>query len=273
MTLLERRPLGTTGMLVSVLGLGTVKFGRNTGLKYPRPFTIPDDAEAGRLLDQAAELGINLLDTAPAYGDAEQRLGRLLAGGDRRRDDWVIVTKTGEIHANGVSRFDFTPEHTRASVMRSLERLDTDRIDCVLVHSDGDDLEILREQGTLDVLADLKQAGVLRAFGMSTRTLAGGLAAVAHCDLVMVTLNRDQVDDLPVVAAAHRRGCGVLVKKPLASGHLGADAGETLRWVTSRRGVSSAVIGTIDPGHLIANVAAIEDDRPPPWKLSPSPPS
>lgn len=259
---LERRSLGTTGMRVSVLGLGTVKFGRDTGLKYPRPFTIPDDADAGRLLDQAAELGINLLDTAPAYGDAEQRLGWLLAGGNRRRDDWVIVTKTGEIHDDGVSRFDFTPEHTRSSVMRSLERLDTDRIDCVLVHSDGDDLAILREQGTLDVLADLKQAGVIRAFGMSTKTLAGGLAAVAHCDLVMVTLNRDQVDDLPVVAAAHRRGCGVLVKKPLASGRFGDNAGETLRWVTSRRGVSSAVIGTIDPSHLIANIGAVEEPSP-----------
>lgn len=260
--MLTRRPLGTTGLEVSVLGLGTVKLGRDTDVKYPEPFTIPDDAAAARLLDAARDLGINLLDTAPAYGDAEARLGRLLGS---RRDDWVIVTKTGEEYAQGRSRFDFTPEHTRASVMRSLERLAVEHIDCVLVHSSGDDLAILREYGTLDVLADLKAAGVIRSFGVSTKTLEGGLAAVAHADVVMVTLNMDQAGELPVVAAARHRGCGVLVKKALGSGHLagpGNGAADQLRWVVSRPGVGCAVVGSIDPAHLAANVAALERLHP-----------
>jgi aryl-alcohol dehydrogenase-like predicted oxidoreductase len=224
-----RRPLGDTGIEVSVLGLGTVKLGREQGLKYPLPFTIPDDADASRLLAMARELGINLLDTAPAYGHAEQRLGTLLRG---QRQDWVIVTKTGEGFENGVSSFDFSPEHTRASVMRSLARLDTDWLDCVLVHSSGDDLGILREQGALDVLQDLKDEGVIRTYGISTKTLAGGLTALAHCDVVMLTLNMDRAEELPVVAAAHRRGRGILVKK-------------------------AAVVGTIDPEHLRANAEAV----------------
>lgn len=253
--MLPHRPLGTSGIEVSVLGLGTVKLGRDTGVNYPAPFTIPDDATAARLLDTARDLGINLLDTAPAYGDAERRLGRLLAG---RRDDWVIVTKTGEEYADGHSTFDFTPEHTRASVMRSLERLDVDHLDCVLVHSDGDDLAIVREYGTLDVLADLKAAGAIRAYGVSTKTLEGGLATVAHADVVMITLNMDAPGELPVAAAARHRGRGVLVKKALGSGHLGAEAARQLRWVVSRPGVSAAVVGTIDPEHLAANVAALE---------------
>jgi aryl-alcohol dehydrogenase-like predicted oxidoreductase len=255
--MLPRRPLGTTGLEVSVLGLGTVKLGRDTDVKYPAPFTIPDDDAAARLLDAARDLGINLIDTAPAYGDAERRLGGLLAG---RRDDWVIVTKTGERYADGRSTFDFTPEHTRASVMRSLERLDTDHLDCVLVHSDGDDLAIIREYGTLDVLADLKAAGAIRAYGVSTKTLEGGLATVAHADVVMITLNMDAPEVLPVASAARHRGRGVLVKKALGSGHLGAGAADQLRWVVSRPGVTSAVVGTIDADHLAANAAALAAD-------------
>ena len=80
---------------MSVLGLGTVKLGRNAGLKYPAPFELPSDAEAMALLDACAEVGVNLLDTAPAYGSSEERLGAMLRErGDR--DDWVISTKVGE---------------------------------------------------------------------------------------------------------------------------------------------------------------------------------
>ena len=63
---MELRPLGATGLAVSPLGLGTVKFGRNAGVKYPRPFDLPSDQQALTLLETAWELGINLLDTAPA---------------------------------------------------------------------------------------------------------------------------------------------------------------------------------------------------------------
>lgn len=68
------RPLGDTGLAVSPLGLGTVKFGRDQGVKYPSGFTIPDDREAADLLALARDLGINLIDTAPAYGRSEERL-------------------------------------------------------------------------------------------------------------------------------------------------------------------------------------------------------
>ena len=52
------RPLGNTGMEVSALGLGTVKLGRDQGIKYPQPFTIPDQRSARALLAEARELGI-----------------------------------------------------------------------------------------------------------------------------------------------------------------------------------------------------------------------
>ena len=116
MKALERRSLGQTGIVVSCVGLGTVKIGRNLGVKYPESFEIPDNNQVQRLLEEASELGINLLDTAPAYGESEERLGQLL----RNRDQWVLCTKVGEEFDQGVSSFDFSSSHVRSSVERSL---------------------------------------------------------------------------------------------------------------------------------------------------------
>ena len=77
---MELRPLGSTGIKVSPLGLGTVKLGRDQQVKYPSSFRIPDDDAVRDLFALTRELGINLVDTAPAYGNSEQRLGKLLPG-------------------------------------------------------------------------------------------------------------------------------------------------------------------------------------------------
>lgn len=190
------RPLGSTGLSVSPLGLGTVKLGRDQGVKYPNGFTIPDDQQALQLLGLARELGINLLDTAPAYGSSEQRLGPLLRG---QRQDWVIVSKVGEEFDNGLSHFDFSAAHTRRSVERSLKRLETDYIDLVLVHSNGDDLSILREEGVYETLAELKQAGLIRGFGFSGKTVEGGLLALERGDCAMVTYNLGEQQERAVL--------------------------------------------------------------------------
>lgn len=252
------RPLGSTGLSVSALGLGTVKLGRNEALRYPRAFTLPDDASARALLDSAREHGINLLDTAPAYGSSETRLGKLLKG---QRQHWVICSKVGENFDARGSRFDFSPEHARASVHASLQRLATDVIDIVLVHSDGNDLDIIERRGTLQALAALKREGLLRAYGISTKTLEGGLRAAACCDVVMLTLNLESRAEAAVAEACGQLGTGALVKKPLASGHLPAGKEQhflrdSMRLVLGQRGVSAAVTGTLSPQHLHSNVAA-----------------
>src|SRR6516225_4981960 len=122
---------------VSRLGLGTVKFGRNEKVNYPGGggFALPSDAEIETLLELALECGINLIDTAPAYGTAEERLGKALRA---RRQAFFLVTKTGEEFSAGQSEYRFTAAHTRMSVERSLRRLDTDFLDCVLVHCSRD---------------------------------------------------------------------------------------------------------------------------------------
>lgn len=256
------RPLGRTGLRVSALGLGTVKLGRDQAVKYPRQFTLPDERSAANLLARARELGINLLDTAPAYGSSEERLGRLLSG---QRGDWIICSKVGEEFEQGRSRFDFSPAHTRASVRRSLRRLHTDVLDIVLVHSNGDDLQIIEQLGTLETLAELKKEGLLRAFGISTKTVAGGVTAAQCCDVVMLTYSPSRQEELPVLDACLENNCGALVKKALDSGYLTpADQGgavgnpvlASMNLVLGHPGTGAAVVGTINPLHLQANVEA-----------------
>ena len=253
------RSLGSTGFKVSPLGLGTVKLGRDQGVKYPTGFTIPGDDEARLLLAQARELGINLIDTAPAYGCSEERLGPLLRG---QRDEWVIVSKVGEEFENGQSRFDFSAAHTRLSVERSLRRLETDRIELVLVHSDGNDLEILEQQEVYQTLAALKQEGKILGFGLSGKTAAGGLKALQEGDCAMVTFNLNEQTERPVLDYAAEHGKAILVKKALASGHVclapGVDAVQaSFELLFAHPGVSSAIVGTINPLHLAHNVATV----------------
>jgi aryl-alcohol dehydrogenase-like predicted oxidoreductase len=241
-------------MTVSILGLGTVKLGRREGVRYPAPFELPSDAEAARLLDTARELGFNLIDTAPAYGTSEARLGRLLLD---RRNDWLLCTKVGENFANGTSTYDFSPEHVQASVKNSLQSLHTDRLDIVLIHSDGNDLDILNGLGTLDCLKELKARGWIRAVGISHKTIAGAERALAlDCDVIMATLNLAEQSEVDLIARAGAAGCGVLVKKAMASGHSGTDS---LRFAAAAEGVSSVVIGTINPEHLRENAAVVAD--------------
>lgn len=255
---MELRPLGRTGLLVSPLGLGTTKFGRTEGVKYPTGYELPDDDRIRTLLEIATEAGVNLIDTAPAYGEAEARIGALLPDPDR----WVVVTKAGEEFVDGRSRHDFSPQAIQASVERSRQRLRRDVIDVVLLHSDGDDVNVLGHSGAIDALAELKIAGRIRAFGASVKTVSGGLQAAAMCDVVMVSLSPDFRSLVPVVEAAARAGKGVLVKKPLESGHH-PDPAAALAALAGEPGVSSVIVGTIDPAHLRANCAAIlAPDRP-----------
>ncbi|MEB0007780.1 aldo/keto reductase [Pseudomonas sp. RTB3] len=251
------RPLGSTGLRVSPLGLGTVKLGRDQGVKYPNGFTIPDDREAQMLLKLARDLGINLIDTAPAYGTSEERLGPLLRG---QRQEWVIVSKVGEEFEGGQSRHDFSAEHTRLSVERSLKRLETDFIDLVLVHSDGNDLAVLNDSGVYQALAELKQQGKIRGYGFSGKTVEGGLLALREGDCAMVTYNLNEQSEKPVLDYAASHGKAILVKKALASGHVCLSPGvdpvqASFELLFAHPGVASAIVGSINPLHLAHNVA------------------
>jgi len=252
----QRKEIANTGVSVSPLGLGTVKFGRNTSVNYPEKFQIPDDQQIHNLLAQAWELGINLLDTAPAYGNSEQRLGELLK---QQAQEWIIATKVGETFnpATGESHYNFTPEFITTSIHQSLKNLQRDVLDIVLVHSDGND-KIIIENGALETLAELKQQGLIRAIGMSTKTVEGGLLALQHSDLAMVMHNLEYQQEQAVLDQAALDNKGIFIKKALASGHLTTDSvQENFNLIYSNKAVSSVIIGTINPKHLADNVSKV----------------
>jgi len=250
---MELRALGKTGLRVSPIGLGTTKLGRTEQLKYPGSFELPSDAQITRLLETARGFGVNLIDTAPAYGTSEERLGGLLA----KRDDWVIVTKAGEEFRDGRSHFDFSPAAIRSSVERSLGRLRTDWLDVVLVHTSDDDASVVRDSAALDTLCELREAGMIRAIGASTKSVEAGLLALERSNVVMLALNSDDQSQVPVIEAAREAGVGVLIKKPLRSGH-DANPSQALADAVRVPGVASVIVGTIDAGHCADNCRTVE---------------
>ena len=257
--MVPKRTIGSTGIEVSAIGLGTVKIGRNQGVKYPEAFDLPSDDAVVALFELARELGINLIDTAPAYGVSEERVGQLLPG---PREDWVLSTKLGEEFENGESFFDFSADHAKRSIERSLERLRTDRLDVVLIHSDGNDVANLECPGLLDVLASYKSEGVIRSYGLSSKSVQGGVRAIElGCDLVMTMYNPWYTDEREVLEVAEQQGASVFIKKAFASGHFGKGQGDpvaqALNYILERPSVASVILGTINPGHLRQNCEAV----------------
>jgi aryl-alcohol dehydrogenase-like predicted oxidoreductase len=244
-----RRQLGRSGIEVSPLGFGAFKIGRNEGIKYEQGYELPDAAAVQRLIDGVLELGINLIDTAPAYGVSEERIGVALDG---RRREVVLSTKVGEQFDAGVSRYDFSPEAVDASLERSLRRLRTDAVDIVFVHASRDDLAILDETDIVETLQAAKQRGLTRLIGWSGKTVAAEQRALAWADALMVEYHVDDTSHAEILDAAHARGVAVIIKKGLASGRL--SPAQAIPFVLAHPGVSSLVVGGLSLDHLRDNV-------------------
>ncbi len=248
------RPLGKTEIQISPLGLGTVKFGRNEKVKYPTAFDLPNEDALAELLALAKSLGINLLDTAPAYGLSEQRLGWLLQG---QRKDWVIVGKAGEHFADGVSTYDFSPDAVRRQVEQSLHALQTDYIDVLLLHATDGDEALCRDDALLKTLAQLKSEKLVRAAGLSAKSAAAGEAGAGIFDVMMLSYSPDWRGEEAAIATAAQHDCGVLLKKIFNSGHAvhgnEDNVTKTFEFIFANPGVHGAIVGTINPANLRGN--------------------
>lgn len=132
----------------------------------------------------------------------------------------------------------------------------------VLVHSDGNDLDIINNEAVCDTLQELKYRGLVKAVGMSTKTVEGGIWCVENMDVVMATYNPVYTDELPVLERALELNKGVVIKKGLQSGHADTIAGGggvegALRFIFEQPAVASVIVGTINPVHLRANAEIV----------------
>jgi aryl-alcohol dehydrogenase-like predicted oxidoreductase len=215
---MEFRRLGESGLVVSVVGLGT----NNLGMKL-------DDEQSRAVVDAALEQGITLFDTSDSYGASEERLGALLEG---RRGDVVLATKFGSDvrRRGGDNGKDWDARGSRRYIRRAVEssltRLRTDWIDLYQLHRPDPATPI---EETLSALSDLVREGKVRYIGSSN--LAGWQVADAewtartsgHERFISAQneynlLKRDVEDDL--VPALEQYGIGLLPFFPLASGVL-----------------------------------------------------
>ena len=239
---------------ISRLSLGTVKFGRNQKIKYPTSFTLPSDREIEILLEKAIDLGINALDTAPAYGFAERRIGQALGANSK---NWIIGTKVGEYFEDGASTFDFSHKSTLQSLERSLSNLQRTTLDYVLLHSDGDDINCLQSEAQ-QALFEYKRMGVVRQIGISCKTKSGAMRAIdMGLDIIMVELNLNTQENLEICQLASDSNVKVLVKKGLSSGY--ANVKTSLNWLAQQNSISSIVLGTISCEHLTDNARIFKE--------------
>lgn len=266
---MERRPLGRTGLQVSVLGFGAGHVG---GPELT-------ETEAAALLHGVLDAGINLIDTAPGYGASEERIGRHLHG---RRSEFVLSTKCGYGVA-GVE--DWTPECITRGVDQALMRLRTDVLDVVHFHSCP--LEVLQRPGLVEALVRAVEAGKVRAAAYSGDNAAMEYAVETGAfTVVQTSVNLfDQRAIERGVAWARAKDLGVIAKRPLGnapwrfaerpSAH---DLGEywhrmrtlaldsrgldwsdvALRFAAHVPGVSTCIVGTGRLEHLRRNIRALE---------------
>lgn len=245
-----------TGQPISPIGFGAFKIGRAEGIKYPTGYQLPEDAEVERLLNGVLDIGINLIDTAPAYGLSEERIGRYLSS---RRREFILSTKVGETFEQGRSTYDFSTPAVTASIERSLSRLRTDVLDIVWVHAPRNDLEILETTEVVSVLTLMKRGGTIRAIGLSGHTERALRHAFDWADALMIEYHLQDRRHETLITDAARGGLVVVVKKALASGRLPAD--EAIRFALGHAGVSSVVVGSLNLQHLRANCDAARQVR------------
>ena len=214
---MQYRILGSTGLRVSVIGIGTWQFGGEWG----RAFT---QSEVDAILDKAAELGINLVDTAECYGDhlSESLIGDYLKRRDR--SSWLVATKFGH-HFNGfmARTDDFSAADVRRQLEASLRALRIDSIDLYQFHSGADPLFLNPELWT--TLDREKEAGKIRHLGISIlgkgSELQARQARSVGAEVLQVVYNRlDRRPEQSYFPAAEQDRLGVLGRVPLASGLL-----------------------------------------------------
>jgi aryl-alcohol dehydrogenase-like predicted oxidoreductase len=212
---MQYRTLGRTGIKVSPYALGALALGTYIG--------NPDQDDSVRIIHKALDAGINVIDTADAYGESEVLVGKALKD---RRDGVVLATKVGRPVGDDPNQQGASRRWIMTAAENSLRRLQTDYIDLYQLHrpDPGTDIE-----ETLAALSDLIRSGKVRAIGASG-TLPSGIIE-AQWAAERRGLERFRAEQPPysilsrgiereVLPIAQRYGMGILVWGPLAQGML-----------------------------------------------------
>jgi aryl-alcohol dehydrogenase-like predicted oxidoreductase len=275
---MARRQFGRTDMNVSVLGFG----GAEIGFEQVAPEAV------ARLLGDALDAGLNVIDTAECYLGSEELIGRAVSA---RRNDFYLFTKCGHPDTPGVG--DWRCDSLLASIERSLKRLRTDRVDLVQLHSCSEDE--LRKGDVISALQKARERGHTRYIGYSGD---GGAARYAiECgafDTLQTSVSIADQEALELtLPLARERQMGVIVKRPIANAawryaeapentyhrpywerlrKLNYDflsdpkqaAGVALRFTLSVPGVHTMIVGTTKPSRWRENAAVLEAGPLPP---------
>jgi aryl-alcohol dehydrogenase-like predicted oxidoreductase len=270
---MERRRLGETDMMVSVLGFGGSEIG----------YEGASARAVARLLGTALDAGLNVIDTAECYEDSEALIGSALG---TRRAEVYLLTKCG--HPRGYGSGDWRPASLLSSIERSLKRLRTDRLDLIQLHSCS--LADLRRGDAIAALERARERGWARYVGYSGDGEAARYAVeCGRFDTLQtsVSIADQECFDLTLPLAVERR-VGVIAKRPIANVAWryarrpaepyyqaywerlrsldypflrdGSDVAvaTALRFTLAAPGVHTAIVGTKRPGRWPTNARLLE---------------
>lgn len=149
---MKYRRLGSSGLEVSVLGLGTNAFGKRA-----------DQETSVRIIHHAIDQGVNFIDTANIYAgsESERIIGEALSG---KRHEVVLATKAGLVNGEGPNSRGSSRYHLMQELERSLKRLQTDYVDLYQIHTFDPNTPL---EETLRTLDDMVRSGKVRYIGAS----------------------------------------------------------------------------------------------------------
>jgi aryl-alcohol dehydrogenase-like predicted oxidoreductase len=282
---LPTRELGRTGLQVTMLGYGAMEL-----RGAPRARDI-SEAQAETILNAVLDAGINYIDTSIDYGLSEERIGRCIG---HRRDEYYLASKCGcLVGAPPAPRGErnphvFTRENIVAGVEQSLVRMKTDHLDVVQFHSSPSQ-QTLAENGAVEALLDLRSAGKVRFIGMSgTFPHLQDHIAMGVFDVFQIPYSAVEREHEAAITAASAAGAGIVIRGGAAKGapspekrtgpqwnrwrQAGLDdvlQGMTpvefvLRFTFSHPDMDTTIVGTVNPVHLEANLAALRQGPLPP---------
>ncbi len=232
--------LGKTGLMVSALGLGGIPIQRLT------------DKEAMEVVKRCLDLGVNLIDTANAYGNSEERIGRAIAG---RREGLILATKSSAREGSELRRH----------LELSLKQLRADYIDLYQLHcvSNFENYEkSLAPGGPLDVVREAQAAGQVGHIGVTCHSMEVALEATqsGFFETMMFPFNfvSDEAAE-KLIPLAREHDVGFIVMKPMGGGLL---ENATIAFKYLRRFPDTVPIVGIEKAEEIEEIVAIMEGDP-----------